>query len=172
MSNKKEEKIDRPRFIVATKGNSGCTACDAAGAKRCRCRGAGGGDPSDTETNAQGLGSEDSVTSPTLSIKLEYQTGLTAQSKRNFLLSAQTIFAQVKQELKDQKVDVRKYSAAIINNELQVKIDDPNHRDAFIQRLNNPLADQNKSAGDRKDGASANRPSIPNPYALPKCTPP
>ena len=172
MSNPKDGKINAPRFIVATKGNSGCPACDAAGAKQCRCRGSAAVVPADTETNSQNLESKEGVSSPTLSIKLEYQTGLTPQLERDSLLSVQTIFAQFKKELKDQKVDVREYTAAIIDNELLVKIDDLNHRDAFIQRLNNnPLVTQNKSAHNENDGAKTNSFSIPNPYALPKCTP-
>jgi hypothetical protein len=171
MPNSKGEKIDELSFTVTTKGNSGCSACGAIETKQCRCRGASGGGSSDAEANSQDLESKEGISSPTLSIKLEYQTGLTPQLERDSLLSAQTIFAQFKKELKDQKLDVREYTAAIIDNELLVKIDDPNHRNAFIQRLNNnPLVTQNKSAHNEKDGAKTNSFSIPNPYALPKCT--
>ncbi len=170
MSNIKDDTINAPRLTITTKGN-GCPGCGFP-KLACRCGGASG----DAQTNSEdeNLESEDSVTLM-LSIKLERQSiaDLTPQLEMKRLLSVQNIFAQFKQELKNQKIDVNEYAAAIIDNELQVKIDDPDHRDAFIQRLNNnPLAAQNESANKENDGAKANnRFSIPNPYALPKCTP-
>lgn len=164
------ENINGPRFTITAKGN-GCPGC---GFPRVACRCGGGGGGSDAaETDSQE--SKDDASS-TLSIKLELPEALTPQLERDALLSVQTIFTQFKQELKDQGVDVRAYAAAIVGNELQVKTDDLDHLNAFIQRLNNnsPAIQNNSANTEKKDESeikTKSPSSIPKPFALPTCTP-